>query len=130
MAVAVPVRWHRGGGLQERPVWAPTPLSRLVEVDELLNHEVLNRSATLARHDVRTFLRQRKGTDVQFTALYGVHLQGGAECKEVLSVVAQVHHQTHLIVLRGVAVLIELVVGEEQHVGVAGPAGPFLGTLS
>ncbi|MFF3419838.1 Hsp20/alpha crystallin family protein [Streptomyces sp. NPDC002698] len=37
MAVAVPVRRHRGGGLKERPVWAPTPLSPLVEVDELLN---------------------------------------------------------------------------------------------
>jgi hypothetical protein len=37
MAVAVPVRRHRGGGLPERPVWAPTPLSRLVEADELLN---------------------------------------------------------------------------------------------
>ncbi|MFD5779185.1 hypothetical protein [Streptomyces sp. NPDC126933] len=35
--MAVPVRRHRGGGLQERPVRAPTPLSPLVEFDELLN---------------------------------------------------------------------------------------------
>ncbi|MEU1466106.1 Hsp20/alpha crystallin family protein [Streptomyces sp. NPDC005727] len=35
--MAMPVRRHRGGGLQERPVWAPTPLSPLVEFDELLN---------------------------------------------------------------------------------------------
>ncbi len=37
MAMAVAVRRHRGGDLQERPVWAPTPLSPLVKVDELLN---------------------------------------------------------------------------------------------
>ncbi|MFF2437486.1 Hsp20/alpha crystallin family protein [Streptomyces sp. NPDC058107] len=35
--MAMPVRRHRGGDLQERPVWAPTPLNPLVEFDELLN---------------------------------------------------------------------------------------------
>ncbi|MEU6370645.1 Hsp20/alpha crystallin family protein [Streptomyces sp. NPDC046931] len=35
--MAMPVRRHRGGGLQERPVWAPTPVNPLVEFDELLN---------------------------------------------------------------------------------------------
>ncbi|MFF7970146.1 Hsp20 family protein [Streptomyces sp. NPDC007905] len=36
--MATPVRRHRGGGMQERPVvWAHTPLNPLVEFDELLN---------------------------------------------------------------------------------------------
>ncbi|MGW7043258.1 Hsp20/alpha crystallin family protein [Streptomyces avermitilis] len=35
--MAMPVRRHRGGGLRERPLWAPTPLSPLAEFDELLN---------------------------------------------------------------------------------------------
>ncbi|MGW3094419.1 Hsp20/alpha crystallin family protein [Streptomyces sp. NPDC001102] len=35
--MAMPVRRHRGGGLQERPVWAPTPGNPLVEFDDLLN---------------------------------------------------------------------------------------------
>lgn len=35
--MSMPVRRHRGGGLQERPVWAPTPVNPLAEFDELLN---------------------------------------------------------------------------------------------
>ncbi|MEU9393887.1 Hsp20/alpha crystallin family protein [Streptomyces sp. NPDC048324] len=35
--MAMPVRRHRGGGLQERAVWAPTPGNPLVEFDDLLN---------------------------------------------------------------------------------------------
>ncbi|MFE9172924.1 Hsp20/alpha crystallin family protein [Streptomyces kebangsaanensis] len=35
--MAMPVRRHRGGGLQERPVWVPTPVNPLVEFDELLS---------------------------------------------------------------------------------------------
>ncbi|MEU6807887.1 Hsp20/alpha crystallin family protein [Streptomyces sp. NPDC046831] len=35
--MTMPVRRHRGGGMQERPVWVPTPANPLVEFDELLN---------------------------------------------------------------------------------------------
>ncbi|WP_458248400.1 Hsp20/alpha crystallin family protein [Streptomyces sp. MAI_2237] len=35
--MAMPVRRHRGGGLQERPVWTSTPGNPLIEFDELLN---------------------------------------------------------------------------------------------